>query len=79
MALIRVTLKEDIKHILIGLKDELNQENAIEEYADRLSVAIDKYIRSGKVEIEAGITVQTTGSASSQTGKTTTKGVGVIK
>ncbi len=79
MGLVVATLKADIKSILTDLKDDVNQEVAIEKYAHRLSLAIDKYIRSGTVEVEAGIAVSTTGSSSAQSGVTTAKGIGTIK
>ncbi len=79
MALVVATLKADIKSILTDLKNDENQEGAIEKYAHKLSIAIDKYIRSGTVEIEAGIAVSTTGSSSAQSGATTAKGIGTIK
>lgn len=50
MALVKATLKNDIKSILNELKDELNQKNAIEKFAEKLSTAIDAYIKSGDVK-----------------------------
>lgn len=49
MALVRTILKQEIKSILNDLKDDKNQPDAIEKYAERLSLAIDNYIKSGDV------------------------------
>lgn len=77
MALDKRKLKSDI----IAIQTEMigKQEKDFEAYAERLATAIDAFVKSGKVVVEAGIAVSTTGSASAQTGKTTAKGTGNIE
>jgi len=60
MALVKQTLKAEILAILNTLKDETDQANAIDQFADRLSTAIDNYIKSA--------TVTTTVTGASQSG-----------
>ena len=62
MSLNKGGLKDGIKVILT---DMLTKEtNSIEEFATRLSDAIDVYVKSGTVNVN----VTTTGTATSQTG-----------
>lgn len=62
MALNKAALKTEIKAILT---DMLTKEtNSIEEFATRLSDAIDVFVKSGAVSV----TVATTGTATSHTG-----------
>ncbi|WP_136464947.1 hypothetical protein [Flagellimonas onchidii] len=49
MALVRSTLKNEIKTLLNDLKDDLNQDSAIEKYAEELSLAVDNYVKSAIV------------------------------
>lgn len=77
MSLNTSKLKKDIKALLIDMMSKEN--NSVDEFADRLGEAIESYTKSGEVVVDAGISVATTGSASSQTGKTTSKGKGRIK
>ncbi len=70
-------LKQDIKGLLTDMMSKEN--NSVDEFAKRLSGTIENYIKSGTVVVDAGIPVATTGSASSQTGKTTSTGIGKIK
>ena len=60
MALVKQTLKAEILAILNTLKDETDQANAIDQFADRLSTAIDNYIKTA--------TVTTTVTGASQSG-----------
>lgn len=61
MPLVKSTLKSDIKAALKEMFEQTeNPEDAMDKYADKLSTAIDKYIKTG--------TVNTTGSASAQSG-----------
>lgn len=46
--------------------------------ATKMANAIDKFIRAGKVEVDPGIDVSTTGHATAQTGQTTEKGIGKV-
>ncbi len=49
MALNKQILKSDIKTMLNELKNELDQDDAIENYATKLSDAIDDYVRQAVV------------------------------
>jgi len=49
MALVRQTLETEIKNLLNDLKTATDQAAAIDEFARRLSIAIDNYIRSATV------------------------------
>ena len=51
MALSREILKTEIKTLLDELKDDLNQVDAIDKYAEQLSSAIDTYIKSATVTV----------------------------
>ncbi len=73
------TLKQEIKQ---AFKDEQNEEHdankSLERVATKLADAIDKFIKSGTVTVASGIAVSTAGSASAQTGTTTSIGAGTI-
>lgn len=58
--------KTDLKTTIVALMTEMltKEDNAIDEFATKLSDAIDVYVKSGTVNV----TVNTTGSAASQTG-----------
>ena len=71
MALVKQTLKTEIKSILNSLKTETDQKQAIDEFADRLATAIDNYIKTA--------TVNTTVTGSSATGgPVTATGTGTL-
>ena len=71
MALVKQTLKTEIKSILNSLKTETDQAQAIDEFADRLATAIDNYIKTA--------TVNTTVTGSSATGGPVTgTGIGTL-
>lgn len=73
--------KEKLKNDIIAIQTQMiTKESAdIEEFAHLLATAIDKFVKSGQVEIPAGISVQTQGSATAQIGQTTQKAFGKIK
>lgn len=62
MSLNKPALKNAIKALLTEMSTK--EENSIDEFADRLSTAIDVFVKSGTVTVN----VTTTGSATSQTG-----------
>ncbi|WP_346236159.1 hypothetical protein ABDK00_016870 [Niabella insulamsoli] len=70
MALNKAALKAAILGLMTDMRSR--EENSDDEYAERLSDAIDAFVRTG--EVPAGIAVSTTGSATSQTGTTTSTG-----
>ncbi len=71
MALDKAGLKANIVTLLTDMLTR--EETSIEEFADRLANAIDVFVKTGKVAV--GITVTTAGSATAQTGQTTSEGV----
>lgn len=76
MALDKQTLKAGI---ITLQRDMLTKTDAsMEEYAERLATLIETFIKSGTVTIEPGIPVSTAGSATAQTGSTTSTGKGTI-
>ncbi len=76
MPLQKPALKNSIKTLL---QDMMARENAsFDEFATRLSDAIDIYIKTGTVTVPAGVAVATTGTAAAQTGATTAPGIGTI-
>lgn len=62
MSLNKAALKEAIESLLTEMLEK--EENSISEFADRLSTAIDVFVKSGEVTVN----VTTTGSATTQTG-----------
>ncbi len=62
MALDKATLKSTIEAILSDMEDR--NTDAKSEFAERLSDAIDIFVKSGEVNV----IVSTTGTASAQTG-----------
>lgn len=72
--------KEQLKQGLVALqRDMLTKTDAsMEEYAERLASLIHDFVCSGEVTVAPGISVTTAGTATSQTGKTTSEGKGKI-
>ena len=58
--------KSALKNTIVALLTDMlaKEENSIEEFATRLSDAVDVFVKTGTVSV----TVATTGTASSQTG-----------
>jgi len=76
MALAKPALKASIKQLL---QDMMAREDAsFDEFATRLSDAVDTYVKTGTVTVAAGIPVSTTGTAAAQAGATTAPGTGTI-
>lgn len=76
MALQKEVLKQGIQQLMTDMRERT--EVADGEFADRLSTLIDTYVKTGTVTVAQGIPVATTGSATSQTGVTTSTGTGTI-
>ena len=83
--LVRKTLFNDIKRAFLAQKHNTgDQDAAIDKIANDLSIAIDKYIKSGLVITDpgqlvttaVGTAVTTTGTAISQTGRGVGAGAG---
>ena len=68
----RDSIKGEIKQLLIDMRSQDDLDAALEFYSDALSRIISEAILSAEVNV--GIGVSTTGSATAQTGFTTTKG-----
>ena len=68
--------KQALKQGIISLQRDMltKTEPSMEEYAERLASLIDTFVRSGKVTVQAGITLQ----AGAYTGATTSTGTGTI-
>ena len=78
MALNTTALKSDIKNLLQAMTAETDSAAGFDKFANELGAAIEKFVKSGTVTVEAGIPVSTTGSAAAQTGSTTGPGKGTI-
>lgn len=72
--------KEALKQGIISLQQEMKKKTQPDEeyYAEQLSTLIENFVKSGEVIVSAGISVQTTGTPTAQTGKTTSIGKGKI-
>ena len=72
--------KQALKAGIIALQQDMltKTEANPEEYAERLASLIYDFVRSGEVTVEPGIQVGTAGTATAQTGATTSAGKGTI-
>lgn len=72
--------KEQLKQGIIRLQQDMltKTDTSMEEYAERLASLIYDFVRSGEVTVEPGIQVGTAGTATAQTGATTSVGKGTI-
>ena len=72
--------KQALKQGIIALQQDMltKTEANPEEYAERLASLIDAFVRSGEVTVAPGIQVGTAGTATAQTGETTSEGKGKI-
>ena len=72
--------KQALKQGIIALQQYMlsKTDASMEEYAERLASLIEDFVKSGEVTVQPGISVSTAGTASAQTGKTTSEGKGTI-
>ncbi len=72
--------KEQLKQGIITLQQDMQRKTdaSMEEYAERLASLIEAFVKSGEVTVAAGIPVSTAGTATAQTGATTSTGMGTI-
>ena len=72
--------KQALKQGIIALQQYMltKTDASMEEYAERLASLIEDFVKSGEVTVQPGISVSTVGTASAQTGKTTSEGKGTI-
>ncbi len=75
------TGKPVLEQGILQLQQEMMTKDvdAMPYFAKRLAQLIYDFVKSGEVEINTGIQVATTGTATAQQGQTTTKGNGIIK
>lgn len=71
------TAKPILEQGILELQKEMMKKdiNAMEYFAEKLAGLIYEFVKSGELEVEAGITVSTSGGS----GTTTGKGTGKIK
>nr|DAK31406.1 MAG TPA: hypothetical protein [Caudoviricetes sp.] len=69
-----------LKQGIITLQQDMQRktEPSMEEYAERLASLIEVFVKSGEVTVQPGISVSTAGTATAQTGATTSTGTGTI-
>lgn len=76
MALNKAVLKADI--ILLMTEMLTKEDNSIDAFAEKMSSAIEKFVKSGTVNVTVTTTVATAGSATAQTGTGSGTGTGTI-
>lgn len=76
MALNKNALRNGIKQLMDDMRTREQDSN--QEFATRLANLIDGYVKSGTVTVAAGIPVTTAGTATAQSGATTSTGTGTI-
>lgn len=76
MALNKAVLKASILQLMTDM--ETREVDSKQEFATRLSDAIDVFVKTGTVTVATGIAVSTTGTAVAQTGATVAPGTGTI-
>lgn len=69
-------MKNGIVQLLTTM--ETKDTDSKEEFATTLSNLIETFVKSATVTVSAGIIVTTTGSATAQSGVTTSEGTGTI-
>ena len=72
--------KQALTQGIIDLQQDMltKTEASPREYAERLPSLIHDFVKSGEVTVAPGISVTTAGTATAQTGKTTSEGKGKI-
>ena len=72
--------KEQLKQGIIALQQDMQRKTdaSMEEYAERLTSLIEAFVKSGEVTVQPGISVSTAGTATAQSGATTSEGKGTI-
>ena len=76
MGLQRQPLKQGIITLMTDMMERA--EPSYDEFAERLSLLIESFVKTGHVTVAAQIPVATTGTATAQTGATQTTGHGTI-
>lgn len=79
MALNKTQLKQALLNAFNAVSNiEGDPADFRQQLATELSNAIDAFVKSATVTVNAGIAVSTTGTAAAQTGTTTSTGTGTI-
>lgn len=79
MALNKGALKLAYKQLMIDMREiEDNPDASMDEFATRFANMMDDYVKGATVTVQPGQTVTTTGSATAQSGVTTTNGTGSL-
>lgn len=76
MALDKAGLRSGIKKLMDDMSKAEKPDHA--QFATKMSDLIDAFVKSGTVTVQQGIAVTTSGSATAQTGLTTSTGTGTI-
>lgn len=81
--ILRATLFKEIKTALDqSISETSNSDEVKQRFAQNIANAIadgvDAWIKTATVTVQPGITVSTAGSATAQTGATTSQGIGTI-
>lgn len=82
MAIDQNNIKTEIRSMLQGFKDKTTKEEAdttMDEFSDQLATIIQDAILSSTITVPTGIPVATTGTASAQTGATTSSVIASIE
>ena len=75
------TGKANLKAGILALHQEMmtKEVDSLDYYADQMTELTYTFVKTAELEVNSGISVSTTGTASSQTGTTTAKGTGILK
>lgn len=78
MAISNSQIKSEVAQLIQSNK-EVDPADAEEAFAQGIADIIENALKSADVVVEAGIPVSTTGTASAQTGQTTSQGSGSLQ
>ena len=75
------TGKVALKAFILALHQEMmtKKVDSLDYYADQIAELFYTFVKTAELEVNQGISVSTTGTATAQTGTTTTKGTGNLK
>jgi len=79
MPLVPASLESDLNTLFDSLEKLEDPKASKKMFATQLSLIITKYIQSATVIVDAGQSVTTSGSPTTQTGSTTSPGTGSIE
>ena len=70
-------MKNSVKQLLADMMTR--NTDSTDEFAERLTDIVETFVKSATVTVAAGILVTTAGTATAQTGQTTSTGTGAIQ